>query len=72
MLEWPENDILDLGSPSPSTTTQVSWLGYRNPMEWKTASGGGLTIVLPKVSMGQIPCQYAWVFKFKNLQNMQA
>ena len=71
VLEWPENDLLNLGSPRPGKTTHVTWLGYNDPIEWKTAPDGGMTLVLPKVSMTKIPCQYAWVFKFTGLKNMQ-
>ena len=71
VLEWPENDLLNLGSPKPGRGTQVTWLGYRDPIEWKTTTGGGISLVLPKVSMKKIPCQYAWVFKLTGLQNMQ-
>ena len=71
VLEWPENDLLNLGSPKPGRDTKVTWLGYRDPIEWKTTTGGGIALVLPRISMTKIPCQYAWVFKLTGLQNMQ-
>ncbi len=70
VLEWPEDDVLALGSPQPGKSTEVTWLGYSGAIEWKR-SGDGMTITMPQISMSKIPCQYAWVFKLTNLGNVK-
>lgn len=71
VMDWPKNDKLDLRAAQPTDGTKVSWLGYQGNIEWQRGADGGMSLTLPKMSMGQIPCQWAWTFKITNLHNLQ-
>lgn len=63
-LKWPSGGRLQLGSPVPSSQTQVSLLGYRGPpFLWTHREGGGMDVTLPPIPITHIPCRWAWVFR---------
>ncbi|CAH1772252.1 unnamed protein product [Owenia fusiformis] len=66
-LKWPRNDILELHSMNPTAATKVSWLGFNGTLKW-TSDGGRVLVNMPTISMNDIPCLWAWVFKFENTQ----
>lgn len=59
---WPKNDQLVLGTPKPTSNAQVTWFGYKGDIKWREEKSQ-MVLELPKVSLSEIPCQYAWVFK---------
>ena len=67
VLEWPQGNRLFLGSPSPSTATRVSLLGYHGNFKWEKHPGKGMTIHIPDIPMNRMPCDWAWVFKLTGL-----
>ncbi|KAK3585974.1 hypothetical protein CHS0354_038519 [Potamilus streckersoni] len=71
VLKWPETDILYLGSPSPSSLTRVTLLGYPSPIPWRIPASqpSGIELLIPVISVNAIPCQWAWVFTMENLAN---
>lgn len=70
IVQWPDNDVLELTTPVAGNHTTISWLGYNGGnLLWQRKTGGGLLITLPKVSLKSIPSQWAWSFKMKGLDN---
>lgn len=69
LLEWPDTDIVLLGAPQPASDTSVRLLGYKGEITWSPRGGQGLEIQLPVLNIGQMPCQWAWVFQLDNLKN---
>jgi len=65
-LTWPRK-MLRLNSPSTTPQTQVRMLGYSKPLTWKTGEKG-LIIDVPEMSVSEIPCRNAWVFKLSGLR----
>ena len=66
-LTWPSANELYLGAPTTSASTQVTMLGYKGNVEWKSGKTGGLTITVPVIPINKMPCDYAWVFELSNL-----
>jgi len=64
---YPTDNIIVFPSPVPDsmTTSKVEFVGY-GPVEWTYASGTGTTVKLPWISPTQLPCSWAWSFKFTN------
>jgi alpha-L-fucosidase len=70
VLDWPKDNTLTLGAPSPSDTTGVSLLGYHgDALSWKRAPSGGMTITIPSINYNNMPCEWAWVVKLEGLKN---
>ncbi|XP_041348085.1 alpha-L-fucosidase-like [Gigantopelta aegis] len=67
VLSWPTEDTLVLGAPTPSESTTVSLLGYQSKFTWKKGSTGGMQIDIPPISINNMPCKWAWVFKLTGL-----
>jgi alpha-L-fucosidase len=65
-LAWP-GKILKLESPIPAPQTQVWMLGYNQRLSWRPAEKG-LVIDVPEMSISEIPCRNAWVFKLTGLK----
>jgi hypothetical protein len=64
-LAWP-GKTLKLQSPITTPQTQVRMLGFSRPLEWKPGERG-LVISVPEVSVNEIPCRDAWVFKLTGI-----
>ncbi len=65
MLVWPEDGILVLSEPVPTTFTRISLLGHdsgEEGLDWKVRGGGYLEIWLPDMARVQ-HLKYAWVLK---------
>jgi alpha-L-fucosidase len=67
-LAWP-GKTLALENPTPGPQTRVEMLGV-GPVSWKAAAKG-MTIDVPALSVAEIPCRNAWVFKLTGLQNVK-
>ena len=65
-LQWPGRDLV-LDSPKTTRETQVSLLGRAEPLKWET-DGGKLKIQVPVLSVDEIPCRYAYVFKLSGVE----
>jgi len=65
-LAWP-GEILRLERPITTPQTQVRMLGYSRPLSWKPADKG-LVINVPEMSVNEVPCRNAWVFKLTGLK----
>jgi len=60
MMGWPGSGIVELRDPlSSGTGAKVSLIGYGG-VEFGTSSKG-VSIKLPVLTVGQLPCQWAWV-----------
>ncbi|CAG5135623.1 unnamed protein product [Candidula unifasciata] len=68
VFDWPAVTLV-LGSPVPSSTTQVTLLGYKRQFKFSQRSGGGMIINIPAIPYKKIPCDWLWVFKITNPQN---
>jgi len=64
---WPSSNVVLLERPETGSSTSVELLGF-GPVDFK-ASGSGIAIALPTLTVEQMPCQFAWVLKFTGLQN---
>lgn len=67
-LAWP-GKTLKLENPAPGPQTQVQMLGV-GAVSWKP-SGSGLVINVPALSVAELPCRHAWVFKLTGLPNVE-
>jgi len=65
-LAWP-GSTLKLEHPRTTPHTQVQLLGCSEPLKWKAAEKG-LVIDVPAMSVSEIPCRNAWVFKLTGLK----
>ena len=63
VLKWPSSQLV-LGAPVPSAGTTVTLLGYKGPQfQWSAGGAGGMVITVPMLSVNDVPCLWAWVFK---------
>jgi alpha-L-fucosidase len=65
-LAWP-GKVLKLESPVTTPQTQVRMLGCSQPLQWRPGDKG-LVINLPEMSIADLPCRNAWVFKLTGLK----
>lgn len=66
-LGWPVNNQLVLTGVNTNGDTQIEFLGYRGaPLKW-TSNAGTTTVQVPQLSVDQIPCKDAFVFRMKNV-----
>ena len=70
VLEWPKADTLSLGVPVPTEETTVTLLGLPGvKFSWKQLSvDKGIIITIPPLSVSDLPCQWAWVFRMSNVK----
>jgi len=66
-LAWP-GQTLTLEAPVPTSQTQVSLLGYPQPLAWRPGAKG-LVVDVPPLSINDLPCRDAWVFKLTSVKN---
>jgi alpha-L-fucosidase len=62
VTQWPNDTIEIEGIKKPSSVSMPGWNGRINVR----FAGNKLTIQPPAVSPGNLPCQYAWVFKLSD------
>jgi len=65
-LAWPGCELV-LESPKPSEATVVTLLGKPGSLPWKTQDGK-MRIEVPPLSVDDVPCRYAYVFKLTGVQ----
>ena len=70
LLSWPRDGVLRLGAPVASSQTKITLLGYPDAFKYTQEPSQGLIISIPVIPFYDMPCQWAWVFKLTNLQNM--
>lgn len=68
LLQWPENDKLELTEPKATSSTAIKMLGLSHSIQWEKNSAGSITIHMPRVPMSKLPNPYAWVFKMDNIE----
>ncbi|XP_033742172.1 alpha-L-fucosidase-like isoform X1 [Pecten maximus] len=68
VLDWPKNNELTLGSPDVTADTVVHLVGYSGELSWMRGAKSGVVVQIPDIPFNKMPCQWAWVFKFSNLQ----
>lgn len=67
LLKWPAKSII-LGAPHTSPNTEVTMLGYNSTIIWNKLSPSiGISIDVDQFCANQLPTQWAWTFRLKNL-----
>lgn len=69
-LAWPGR-TLSLSTPVPRSGTRVHLLGREGELRWRPGDPGML-IDVPPLSVSELPCQHAWVFKLSGLGNLES
>lgn len=59
--QLPEGKFLIKGV-NPSAATTVQMLGLKKPLAFKKVKDG-IEVTVPKLSVKEVPCEYAWTFK---------
>jgi len=65
-LRWPGPELV-LRAPRPAANAAVTMLGLQQSLEWRCAEGA-LRIQVPSLSVDQLPCRYAYVFKLTGVE----
>jgi alpha-L-fucosidase len=60
--KWQEEPIV---LPTVKSTGKVELLGYKSDINVKLENGD-LVIISPTISINELPCEHAWVFKVNN------
>ncbi len=66
-LHWPKQKLI-LKSPGITDALTIDLLGYPEPLEWEKTSEGYLLIHVPNLSIDEMPCQHAYVFKLTGIE----
>jgi alpha-L-fucosidase len=69
-LAWP-GKTLSLATPVPGPGTRVELLGVKGDLPWRSGQPG-MVIEVPALSVSELPCQHAWVFKLSGLANLDS
>ena len=71
-LKWPSSGGLDLGEPIPTRDTEVTLLGLGTRISWEPLEfdnqRDGMFLRIPALTISELPCQWAWVFKLNNIE----
>ncbi|GAB4343943.1 MAG: alpha-L-fucosidase [Candidatus Abyssubacteria bacterium] len=62
-LKWPKEELV-LRAPTPTEATEIRMLGCEQPLNWQYADGA-LRIETPSLSIDEMPCHHAYVFKIE-------
>jgi len=65
-LRWPGKELV-LSAPKSCKDTTVTMLGLTEPLKWKSADGK-LSIEVPPLSVDEVPCRHAYVFKLTGVK----
>lgn len=65
-LSWPEKELV-LPTVKPGAKTEVTFLGRPGALKWSEAAGG-IKIDRPALSVDQLPCRNAYVFKVEGVE----
>ena len=60
-LGWPDKDLV-LEDTNPKQEAGITMLGYDGAIRWHM-QGRDLHITVPRLSVGELPCLYAWTFR---------
>ncbi|CAH1794580.1 unnamed protein product [Owenia fusiformis] len=67
-LQWPMGNTLELGGVTPTDQLNVSLLGLHLALNWHASSKGGIFIEIPPITVNEMPCEWAWVFRLDGLK----
>ncbi|XP_078346303.1 uncharacterized protein LOC144631685 [Oculina patagonica] len=72
-LKWPRSGRLVLGDVTPTSKTRVKMLGTKKNLKWTHRSEHknektGIVIHVPAIPVSELPCLWAWVFKFSHIK----
>ena len=69
-LEWPTTVALNLSEPITTPLTTVTLLGLPDvKLSWKSLTpSSGIMITIPPLSVAEMPCQWAWVFRMSHVE----
>ena len=65
-LNWPGDELV-LNTPKPSARTLITLLGHEGNLEW-SHENGRLLIHIPQLTVDEVPCRHAYVFKLRNIE----
>jgi len=65
-LAWP-GETLRLSRVALGSGGEVRMLGHAKALSWKM-QGDGLIVAMPDLTIGQLPCRHAWVFKLSGAE----
>jgi len=65
-FRWPGRELL-LDAPKPRGNTSVTMLGLDKPLQWRRVDGK-LCIEVPLLSIGEMRCEHAYVFKLTGVE----
>jgi alpha-L-fucosidase len=63
--QLPEGKFLIKGLNTSANTT-VQMLGLKKPLAFKKVKDG-IEVTVPKLSLKEVPCEYAWAFKVTDI-----
>nr|XP_006012134.1 PREDICTED: plasma alpha-L-fucosidase [Latimeria chalumnae] len=67
-LHWPTTGYLTLGEPSASAgTSKVTLIGYSDPLKWLSLGSKGMVVILPQLTLSQLPCQWGWALRLTGI-----
>jgi len=61
--KWTDSIEIDL--LEGENVKDISMLGFDGTLKWKLAEGNRLVILIPKLTINEIPCRYAWTLKIE-------
>jgi len=65
-LKWPGKELI-LTAPKPSRSAVVNMLGFPGTLKWREKDGK-LHIEVPPLSVDEVPCRHAYVFKLTGVE----
>jgi len=68
VLNWPENNQLQLASVKPTAQTKVSMLGYNGTLTFKAKEPTGIIVDFSSIQWTHLPTVWAWTLKLENLE----
>ncbi|XP_056412578.1 tissue alpha-L-fucosidase [Hyla sarda] len=66
-FKWPEDNLMKLQAPKPTTSTNVTLLGLSGVLPWKQNPESGLLVKLPTIPPGVFPVNYGWTLKLEGV-----
>jgi len=65
MTGWPTDNVVVLPDPKPAGEAKVELLGFGN-VKW--TSEDVVKVMLPQLTIGQLPCKHAWTLRLTNFK----
>ncbi len=63
LSKW--EDHIDMNLLKGEKVKKITLLGYKGDINYKLSGNKFLRIEIPKLTVGEIPCLYAWIFKIE-------